>query len=161
MTKFMKHNSRFHEIPSTGLGNYAYFQVTTKLILNKDGKILTLVSPDGYLDFPGGRIDESEKELALEEALRREVAEELGNNLDFKIGKIAFVCKRYYNFKNQNFYVIAIYYEAQYIGGEIQLSDEHATYEWSEPKQLLATKYKFVSEDEEQKLKTYLAAYKM
>jgi 8-oxo-dGTP pyrophosphatase MutT (NUDIX family) len=137
--------------------DYAYFQVTTKLILNKNGKILCLVSPDDYLDFPGGRIDEGEKDLSLEVALKREVAEELGTSLEFAVGKTAFVCKRYYNLKEQNFYVIAIYYEAEYVSGNIELSDEHATYKWAEPKQLLATKHKFVSEDEEQKLKDYLA----
>jgi hypothetical protein len=41
-----------------GLQNHAYFQVATKLMLKKDGKILALITNDDYLDFPGGRIDE-------------------------------------------------------------------------------------------------------
>jgi 8-oxo-dGTP pyrophosphatase MutT (NUDIX family) len=137
------------------LNNYANFQVSLKLIIKWDNKILTLKTHDGFIDFPGGRIDESEVEIPMLEVLKREIAEELGNDIKFDIGKIAFVTKRKYTFK-QNFKVLAIYYEADYISGDYVLSDEHSVAKWMEPEEILSKDHKFISKDEYDQLKTYL-----
>jgi 8-oxo-dGTP pyrophosphatase MutT (NUDIX family) len=140
-----------------GLQNHAYFQVATKLMLKKDGKILALITNDDYLDFPGGRIDETEVDLPLESALARETEEELGPNLKFKVEKPIFITKRHYTKNGQNFRIVAVYYEAQYLSGDIKLSDEHAVFEWVEPSKLLGEAHKFISDDEEVQLKNYFS----
>lgn len=50
-------------------------QTTVKGLLRKNGKILLVKDPKGIWELPGGRIQHNEKP---EEALRRELREELG-----------------------------------------------------------------------------------
>lgn len=134
------------------LQNHALYQIATKALLFKEGKILVLYTPDGYLDFPGGRVDESERVLSWEEALRREVAEELGELVTINVGKTLFVSKRQYHIGGATHHIAAIYFECQYIGGEIKLSDEHGNHEWLTVEELLSSNKKFVSEDEKAQL---------
>ena len=63
------------------LYDHALYQVATKALLFKDDKILVLITPDGYVDFPGGRVDNSERNISWHEALRREVTEEIGGSI--------------------------------------------------------------------------------
>ncbi len=87
------------------LYNHAQYQVATKALLFKDDQILVLITPDGYLDFPGGRADESERNLPWTEALRREVAEELGEQVSIEIGQTLFVSKRQYDKNDETNYI--------------------------------------------------------
>jgi len=135
--------------------NHMLYQVTVKALLFKDGKLLTLITPNGYLDFPGGRVDESERDLTWEESLEREVAEELGADLHIKVGETVFVTKRAYTFSGKAHYVAAIYFKAEYESGQIALSDEHARSEWVDPAVLATAGYKFVSEDERRQMQAY------
>jgi 8-oxo-dGTP pyrophosphatase MutT (NUDIX family) len=140
------------------LQNHALFQVATKTLLFDGDKVLALVTPDGYIDFPGGRVDETEVELDWQEALRREVAEELGPAVRIAIGKTLFVAKRSYHHDGQTHRIAAIYFASELLGGNIQLSDEHGSYQWMTPQELLATDHQFVSDDEKRQLQTYFAA---
>lgn len=140
-----------------GLQNHAYFQVATKLMLKKGGKILALITNDDYLDFPGGRIDETEVDLPLEVALKREIEEELGPSLKYEVEKPIFISKRHYTKNGQNFRIVAIYYEAKYLSGDIKLSDEHAVFKWVSPSKLLAETHKLISDDEKAQLQKYLS----
>jgi 8-oxo-dGTP pyrophosphatase MutT (NUDIX family) len=79
------------------LTNHALYQVATKALLFDDDKLLVLYTPEGYLDFPGGRVDESERDLPWTEALQREIAEEVGPEVRVDIGQTLFVSKRSYN----------------------------------------------------------------
>lgn len=137
--------------------NHAYFQVATKALLFSGGKLLVLVTPDGYVDFPGGRVDEGEVELAWSEVLKREMAEELGPDVHFAIGSTLFVAKRSYHYEGKTYHIAAIYFASEYWGGTLQLSDEHTGYQWMTPQELLATKLKFVSSDEKTRLEAYFA----
>jgi 8-oxo-dGTP pyrophosphatase MutT (NUDIX family) len=116
-----------------------------------------LQTNDDYLDFPGGRIDETEKDLPLEVALKREVREELGPNLKYGVEKLIFVSKRHYTNYGQNFRVVLIYYEAEYLSGEIKLSNEHTVYRWVSPSKLLTESHKLISDDEKAQLQKYLS----
>lgn len=128
--------------------NHALYQVATKALLSKENKILVLITPDGYLDFPGGRVDESERNIPWTEALKREVAEEIGETVNLDIGNTLFVSKRQYHKDGKTNYIAAIFFECQYKSGDLQLSDEHRDLEWLTPNELLNSQMKFVSEDE-------------
>jgi 8-oxo-dGTP pyrophosphatase MutT (NUDIX family) len=135
--------------------NFAYYEATIKILLKKDDKILALTTSGGLLDFPGGRIDETEVDLALTEVLKREVAEELGEDVEFKVGNLAFVSKRQYTKDMKIFRALAIFYEAKYISGKIALSDEHTISEWIKPAELLSRDNKYMTPDEEAQLRAY------
>ena len=134
------------------LYNHAQYQVATKALLFKDDRILVLITPDGYLDFPGGRVDESERNLPWTEALRREVAEELGEQVSIEIGQTLFVSKRQYDKNEKTNYIAAIFFKCKYINGNIDLSDEHANHKWLTPEEIINHQLKFVSEDERNQL---------
>lgn len=139
------------------LNDHAELQVAVKAILRRDSKILCLETQDGYIDFPGGRMDKSEIEIPLEEVLRREIEEELGPTLKYKINKLAFVAKRQYDFKGITNHIIAIYYDVSYVSGEILLSEEHAKKQWVAPAELLENASKFVSADEFEQFNNYFS----
>ena len=64
---------------------HALYQVSLKVFLkNERDEVLILKAADGgsyegFYDFPGGRIDETELETPLVEIARREIVEEVGN----------------------------------------------------------------------------------
>ena len=132
----------------TSLHNHALYQVATKALLYKDNKILVLITPDGYLDFPGGRVDESERNIPWSEALKRELAEEIGETVTVNIENTLFVSKRQYHKDGATHYIAAIFFECHYLSGELKLSEEHRNLEWLTPNELLNSQLKFVSEDE-------------
>lgn len=61
--------------------NYVLFQVSCKVILLNEGKdkVLLLKYNDGFVGIPGGHIEEGE---SLEDAISRELMEELGIDYD-------------------------------------------------------------------------------
>jgi 8-oxo-dGTP diphosphatase len=137
---------------------HALFQASIKIILKKDGKILALRTTDDYLDFPGGRLDETEIQLDHKQAVLRELKEELGDSIKVKVGKLAFVSRRSYSHQGTKNYVLAIFYLAEYQSGDINLSDEHSQYVWLTPDEIFKPGTKFISPDEEKQLKAYFKA---
>ncbi len=138
-----------------GLNNHALFQVATKALVRKDDTILVLLTPDGYIDFPGGRVDESETELSWPQALQREISEEIGSDIQIAIGQTLFVSKRQYTSHAITNRIAAIFFACEYQGGEVVLSDEHGDYLWMTPADLLASDKPFVSADEKTQLQAY------
>ncbi len=134
------------------LSNHALYEVATKALLFKDDQILILITPDGYLDFPGGRVNESEREVPWSEALKREVTEELGENVAIKIGNTLFVSKRQYQKDKKKHYTAAIFFKCKYVGGDIELSEEHTNYKWLTPEEIINNSLMFMSEDERSQL---------
>jgi 8-oxo-dGTP pyrophosphatase MutT (NUDIX family) len=134
------------------LTNHALYQVATKALLFDDDKLLVLYTPEGYLDFPGGRVDESERDLPWTEALQREIAEEVGPDVRVDIGQTLIVSKRRFNHEGQIHHIAAIFFECHYRSGNIVISDEHHRYEWLTVPELLASTVPFVSPDEKQQL---------
>lgn len=137
---------------------HATFQCAVKVLLKNNNALLVLYTPNGYIDFPGGRISEGEETIPFTEVVKRELAEELGNMLQYSVGNLAFVTKRFYTFNNQDHHIVALYYEATLESGTIQLSEEHSEFKWhslTEIKQL--PKQKFVTEDEYNQLQQYLS----
>lgn len=137
--------------------SHALYQVTVKLQLMDGDKLLILTTPDSFIDFPGGRIDESEQGLGMEQALEREIIEELGDSVTYQVTDTAFVAHRTYDDLGQMHHVLAVHYHAKLIGGDIRLSDEHATYDWVAPQSLFGKQDLFVSADEYRQFAKYYA----
>jgi 8-oxo-dGTP pyrophosphatase MutT (NUDIX family) len=135
------------------LHEHALYQVATKALIYKEDKVLVLHTPDGYLDFPGGRVDESERNIPWTDALKREVSEEVGDSMQISIGQTLFVSKRQYTKNGTSNHIAAIFYKCQHESGEVKLSDEHGYHEWLTIEELIGRKGKFISEDERAHLK--------
>lgn len=136
---------------------YANFQLTIKvLIFNDKGDILVVHTPEGFMDFPGGRVDETEENFSYQDILQRELSEEIGDNFEYILGNFAFITRRFYKLYENNCHILAIFYEAKYLRGEIQLSKEHTSFEWINSKKLLKkNKNCFASTEEYIQLNQY------
>jgi 8-oxo-dGTP diphosphatase len=96
------------------------FQVGQKAFIERDGELLLVFFPNGWLDFPGGRIEEGERDLTA--SLKREVVEETA--LEIEVG---------HPFATWLSRVAAVYlvgYRCRYLSGEVVLSEEHGSYRW-------------------------------
>jgi len=110
------------------MNSHEIFFVGQKAFIEKDGEVLVLNDPDEGLDFPGGRIDEGEINLA--DSMKREVMEEVG--LEIEVGK-PFVT--WFNaFPDSHSLagkkVFLIGYRCKYLSGEVKLSHEHNKFKW-------------------------------
>lgn len=93
-------------------------------VIIENGKILLSKQWDGY-DIPGGGVDIGE---AIEDALKREVKEETG--LDVEVGKVVACENSFFKlpFGEDKFvHSILIYYLCKRVGGELTIEnfDEH------------------------------------
>ncbi|MEO6761084.1 MAG: NUDIX domain-containing protein [Candidatus Saccharimonadales bacterium] len=138
------------------MNSHLISQISVKALVFNENQLLTLRVPSGVIDFPGGRVDEGEWYIPWGDALRREVNEELGQDVRIKIGRTAFVSKRHYVHEGDLHNVAAIFFDCQYLGGDIELSNEHTSYKWIDSNSLLAGEHKFISDDEAEQLKKFL-----
>lgn len=112
--------------------DYADFIASFKLILRKNSKVLILTeSATGFLDFPGGRVERKEITLPIKKIFEREISEELGRDVKYKILRPVIQYRRRNRFTGRYAFITA--YEAKYLSGEIKLSPEHNKYEWVDP----------------------------
>ena len=96
------------------------FEVGQKAFIERDGRVLILFFPNGWLDFPGGRINEGEDDLG--EALRREIREE--TTLEVAI------TAPFATWLGRAGTVLLVGYRCSYVSGEVTLSDEHNDFRW-------------------------------
>lgn len=75
----------------------------------------------GLWDLPGGKID---REESVDDAIRREVREETGLQIDTCV----FVAGQVHTYGDKS--LLCIYLSASVQGATVQLSDEHSEYEW-------------------------------
>lgn len=130
------------------------YHVSMKVLLRDKDKVLLLYdSAENNLDLPGGRIDNTEKDIPLSEIIKREVQEELGMEIKYKLGSPAFQFRRY--FQKENLHVFITVYEAEFLSGEIKLSSEHGRYQWMNLKNLELEKISFFSEEEYSAFKNF------
>ena len=153
---------------------HAQYHVGLKILLERDGKILFLKTATSNLwDFPGGRIDDVEHTVPLVDILAREISEELGPDLKYQLGKPVIHFRRTYKKRiepkrhemasadlrslsedfRQNIFIVM--FEAEYVSGEIVISDEHESLEWLDPKITKFKKEDFLSEEEFEALEDY------
>lgn len=115
------------------------YHVSLKLILkNKQGEILLLKEPEdssmaGYYDLPGGRVTRGEINTSLRKIIKREIAEEIGNQIKYllkevpvAVGRHVYYSKRFH--RDQHLYWIV--FEATYLSGKINVSSEHKEHSW-------------------------------
>lgn len=105
--------------------------VVAAVIRNRNGQILLARRPDshsvagGLWEFPGGKIDAGE---SPEEALRREIREELG--IEIKVQGLIDVVSHVYDISSlSKLHILLMGYLAEYVSGEIRLQDV-AEVEW-------------------------------
>lgn len=131
------------------------YHVAMKILLKRGDYFLLLTEAGGErYDLPGGRIDDVEHDVPLEKILDREVREELGEMLKYKLGNPLFQFRRH--FENKNFHVFITVYEADYLSGEIILSSEHSKYQWMHKKEFQFEEKNFFSREEYEAFKKYL-----
>ncbi len=108
-----------------------YF-VAVKLFLRDSDKLLITHDIFGAWDLPGGRIKKDEFEAPLESVILRKIAEELGPEVKYDLGKpvVFFRHQRKEQKLGEMVRIFAIGYEAEYRGGEIKLGNHHDKFEW-------------------------------
>lgn len=121
------------------MDDHAIFQVSLKVIMkNNQGKILILKninssSMPGFYDFPGGRISESEISEDFATNMDREIKEEIGSELEYKINNkpVSSSIHNYYSKTHgKTIHVLWLFFEAEFVKGDIKISDEHLEYKW-------------------------------
>lgn len=104
--------------------------VGQKVIIDKNGEVLTLNDPTQGDDFPGGKIQEGETDP--NESLKREIKEETG--LEIEVGDPFMT--RYFEFpfikghRNSGKKIFVVIYRCKYLSGEVKISNEHISYRW-------------------------------
>jgi len=131
--------------------DYALYQVAIKVLLRKGDEVLMLWVSDGKFDYPGGRIDNVEGKVPLSQILAREIREEIGTKVKYKVGKPLFQFRRFYKEK----YILQTVYEGEYLGGEIALSEEHEKWFWLNPKTHQFKPREFCSREEYEAVTKY------
>lgn len=122
--------------------DFATFQVSLKLLLKKNDEYLFMTCAfTGKYDLPGGRLGDAEYDTPLVEGIRREVREELGPDVKYKLVKPIFQFRAHP--KKDKPYIFVTVYEADYISGTICLSSEHTAYQWIDKNHLNLNKESF------------------
>ena len=118
-----------------------FYQVSLKaFIKNNEGKMLALKAVDtgsiaGFYDLTGGRIDTDEFQTLYLDILKREIAEELGENLEVEIKPTPVAIGRHLipahlTRAGKDTHILLVFFEAFYQGGDLRISDEHQSMQW-------------------------------
>lgn len=106
------------------------FFVGLKAVIEKDREVLVLHDPEMGPDLPGGKIQIGETNLI--EALKREVSEEIGLEID--VGKPfatwIFQIPITSHHRSAGKKIFSIAYHCNYLSGDIVLSPEHTEFHW-------------------------------
>jgi 8-oxo-dGTP pyrophosphatase MutT (NUDIX family) len=119
-----------------------YF-VAVKLLLRDGDKLLITHDVFGDWDLPGGRIKKDEFDKPLESVIERKIAEELGADVKYKLGKpeVFFRHERKEQRLGEMVRIFAVGYGAEYLGGDLKLGNHHDKYEWVDVKSFNPEKY--------------------
>ena len=90
------------------------------------GKRKSEIDYDGVFSFFGGKMENTDKNMV--EGILREKREELGSNCT--IGFYPQFSTNYCFHKKDGSFMIIPHYYAEFVGGEIELSDEYSEYKW-------------------------------
>lgn len=117
------------------------FRVAQKVALcNTKGQVLivrfssnprTVRRVWGKWDFPGGGVETGE---TMEEGFAREIREEIGR-VRIKIGELLTVAD-WVRASRPLVRTVCLFYAGEFLGGEIELNEEHDAYKWVKPKDL-------------------------
>jgi len=126
---------------------HAIYQISLKVLFRDGEKVLITIGDKKDIDLPGGRIDAVEINAPLEDVIAREIREELGEDVKFRLGKVLFVNRSFGEVAG--LWVFHIVFDAVYLSGDIKLSPEHISYEWVEGKTYQVKRDAFLKKDEE------------
>lgn len=122
------------------------FMISLKLLMkNKNNEYLLLKSPNdmpgwfGKYDLVGGRINDNEINIDFHKLIDREVKEEIGKKIKYKLRKDPVALGKY-QFKDGRC-ILYILFEAKYLSGKIKISNEHVDYIWTKLNSKNAHKY--------------------
>jgi 8-oxo-dGTP diphosphatase len=115
------------------------FGIATKAIIkNKDNKFLVILKSDieeinpNEIDLPGGRLKFGEN---FEDGLKRETMEELG--ITIEIMRLS----RVWTLIKNDLHLVGLTFLANYVSGDIKLSQEHINFQWISKKDILNGEY--------------------
>lgn len=128
-----------------------FYQVSLKVFLkNNEGEVLILKVESGtfagFYDLPGGRINIDEFKVDFIEILKREIEEEIGKiNFHFNSNKPVALGRHLipasFSDEGREKRVIYIFFEADFLDGDITISNEHAGYKWLDLKSVDPKQY--------------------
>jgi len=115
------------------------FGIAAKAIIkNKDNKFLVILKSDieeinpNEIDLPGGRLKFGED---FEDGLKREIMEELG--ITIEIMRLS----RVWTLIKNDLHLVGLTFLANYVSGDIKLSQEHINFQWISKKDILNGEY--------------------
>lgn len=118
------------------------YNIALKLLLRDGDKLLVIHDIFKEWDLPGGRIIPDEFEVDFSEVIKRKMHDELGDDIQYEIGKpVVFFRVERTEEGGGKARIFAIGYEATYKSGEIKLGDHHDHLEWVDAKSFDAEKY--------------------
>lgn len=109
-----------------------HFQVSLKaFILDRERALFVRERNTGFWELPGGRIDAGEEMLPHGDILAREIAEELGADIEVVLGDEAVTWTRAH--PGMQTFVFLVARVGRLAGGVPRLSDEHDELAWLGP----------------------------
>jgi ADP-ribose pyrophosphatase YjhB (NUDIX family) len=119
--------------PVCSLCGFVFFQnskpTASAIIENEEGKIILAqraIEPNrGKWDIPGGFLENGEEPIV---GLKREIMEELSVEIE-PIG-ISSIHIDKYDYRDEWFYTLNLYYKCRIASGEIKLDQENMDYKW-------------------------------
>lgn len=114
------------------------FNVGCKAVIVKDDKVLIVKNTKGFWEVPGGRIDGNE---SIEEALHRELREELPNIQAIVLDRVVDARRLHKDIKDDVSLVLVFYTVEADFKGDPQLSHEHTDYKWAAREEALDLVY--------------------
>jgi ADP-ribose pyrophosphatase YjhB (NUDIX family) len=123
-----------------------YFVAMKVFMIDKNDRFLILKDRFGCWDLPGGRLKYDEFEKPLEKVVARKIKEELGIETKYNLGQPV-IFMRHKRMENlaiggqEKVRIFAVGYEAKYLGGKINLGNNHLEYKFVPLKGFKPEKY--------------------
>lgn len=124
-------------------GKDTYF-VAVKVFFEREGKLLIFKDRFGDWDLPGGRIKPNEFETPLEDIVKRKIFEELGDGLNYTVGKPEIFMRHERQEVaegNPTVRIFALGYILTLNEGELKLSSQHTEMKWVDLKDFKPEEY--------------------